>query len=249
LNKNTLIVIPVFNEENVIEKVAERTIQFSEKFADILFVNDGSTDLTPQKLTSISNKFKEIYTIQKTKNEGYGASLISGLNFAIEKEYDYCITMDCDDQHQPSDIPRFMSFDASIDLVSGSRYLPESGVQGIEPPKDRIEINRRITAKINIQYNLGITDSFCGFKRYRVNAFRNHNFTENGYASPLELWSYIFHFSLRVKELNVDRIYITDDRSFGDDLDRKRKRYQYYLKVWKKMHLKYENMPKEPRNK
>ena len=165
MNKNTLIVIPVFNEENVIEKVAERTIQFSEKFADILFVNDGSTDLTPQKLTSISNKFKEIYIIQKTKNEGYGASLISGLNFAIEKEYDYCITMDCDDQHQPSDIPRFMSFDASIDLVSGSRYLPESGVQGIEPPKDRIEINRRITAKINIQYNLGITDSFCGFKR------------------------------------------------------------------------------------
>ncbi len=237
--------IPVFNEENVIEKVAERTILFTEKYADILFVNDGSTDLTSQKLTTISNSNKEIFIIQKTKNEGYGASLISGLNFAIEKKYEYCITMDCDDQHQPSDIPRFMNFDPSIDLVSGSRYLPNSGVQGIEPPKDRIEINRRITAKINKSYRLGITDSFCGFKRYKVDSFRNHRFTETGYASPLELWSYIYHFSLLVKELSVDRIYITDDRSFGDDLDRKRKRYQYYLNVWKRMHTKYENMPKE----
>lgn len=244
LIKSTLIIIPVFNEGSVIQKVAKRTLEHSTSFANILFINDGSTDTSKSELLSLALTYPEITVLNKETNQGYGASLISGIEFAIQNKYDFCITMDCDDQHQPSDLPRFFEFDSSIDLVSGSRYLPNSGVQGIEPPGDRVEINKRITALINKHYNLHITDAFCGFKRYKLSSFQNHEFTENGYASPLELWSYVYHLSRSVKEIAVDRIYITDDRSFGEDLDKKRKRYQYYLKVWKRSHNHYAKMSK-----
>ena len=44
---------------------------------------------------------------------------------------------------------------------------------------------------------------------------------------------------LSIKEIAVDKIYITDDRSFGMDLDYKRKRYKYYMKTWRYAHFKY----------
>lgn len=244
LKKSTLILIPVYNEGNVIQKVAHRTLEYANSFANILFINDGSTDSSKNELNILKDKYSEIEVLNKSQNQGYGASLISGIDFSIQNKYEYCITMDCDDQHQPSDLPRFFDMDSSIDLVSGSRYLPESGVQGIQPPIDRVEINKRITALLNKNYHFSITDAFCGFKRYKLSSFINHGFQEQGYASPLELWSYVYHFSKSIKELAVDRIYITDDRSFGEDLDKKRKRYQYYLQVWKRSHKSYENLSK-----
>jgi glycosyltransferase involved in cell wall biosynthesis len=244
LKKSTLILIPVYNEGDVIQKVAHRTLEYGSSFANILFINDGSTDSSKNELELLKEKYSEIQVLHKPKNQGYGASLISGIDYSIQNNYEYCITMDCDDQHQPSDLPRFREFDPSIDLVSGSRYLPESGIKGIMPPIDRVEINRRITALLNKRYQLSITDAFCGFKRYKLSSFLNHGFQEQGYASPLELWSYVYHFSKSIKELAVDRIYITDDRSFGEDLDKKRKRYQYYLHVWKRSHKIYEKQSK-----
>jgi dolichol-phosphate mannosyltransferase len=244
LSKSTLIIIPVFNEGSVIQKVAKRTLEHSRSFSNILFINDGSTDTSKNELLTLELNHPEIKVINQEINQGYGASLITGIEFAIQNKYEFCITMDCDDQHQPSDLPRFLAFDPSVDLVSGSRYLPNSGVQGIEPPGDRVEINKRITSLLNKKYGLNITDAFCGFKRYKLSSFENHGFSEKGYASPLELWSYVYHLSLSVKEIAVDRIYITDDRSFGEDLDKKRKRYQYYLKVWNRSHKYYAKFSK-----
>ena len=241
---DTLIIIPVFNEAEIIEKVAEATQLHSSSFADILFINDGSTDGSAEILNLLPEKSERIHVVNKILNEGYGSSLITGFNYALKNSYDYCIIMDCDDQHQPTDLPRFYDIDKSIDLVSGSRYLPESKQMGITPPGDRVEINRRITYLINKYYKLNLTDSFCGFKRYKLSAFKNHTFSVKGYASPLELWSYVYHNHLSLTELAVDRIYITDDRSFGDDLDKKRKRYHYYLKIWNYSHKKYKEIGK-----
>lgn len=241
--KDTLVVVPVYNEEDVVEQVAIESLEHSGTFADLLFINDGSTDHSSSILNTISKKLQHISVIDKKKNEGYGASLISGIDYGIQNGYRYCITMDCDAQHQPVDLPRFRNFQEDIDLVSGSRYLPESGQKGISPPEDRMEINKRITKMINTYYKLSITDAFCGFKRYKLSSFRENGFTEKGYASPLELWSYLYHKNLSLSELAVDRIYITDDRSFGQDLDKKRKRYRYYLQIWRESHRKYGTIP------
>lgn len=236
---DALLILPVYNEENTVLSVIEKILTFTYEKMNLLIINDGSTDSTQEKIESKFSKHSKILLLSKLKNEGYGASLISGFNFALEKNYKFWITMDCDEQHQPKDIPRFLEISPNVQLVSGSRYHVLSKSQGIEPPKDRVEINFRITQHLNRIYNLKISDAFCGFKRYSADGFQNHNFEIEGYAAPLELWAYVKWKNLSLTEIPVDRIYITDDRSFGEDLDKKRKRYRYYLKTWMYSHKKY----------
>lgn len=240
--KKSIIIIPVYNEEATLRDVALKTIEKAGELCDILFVNDGSSDKSGEILNELQRDYPAISVIHQKTNGGYGLSLITGFKYAISKEYHWILTMDCDEQHQPSDISRFLNFDPSIDIVSGSRYMASSGKSG-KAPEDRVEINRRITSKLNDTYGFSITDAFCGFKRYKKDMLTNSNFEEYGYASPMELWAYASKNNFSIKELSVDRIYITDDRSFGEDLDKKRKRYKYYLKAWKKAHNKYYYAP------
>lgn len=230
--KEFLIIIPVYNEKATVYDVALRTIAACHDFADILFVNDGSSDGTDIILNEIQKAHPYLFVHHK-KNGGYGSSLIYGFEFGIEKKYPYLITMDCDEQHQPKDLERFVSYNRKIDVVSGSRYAPKSKSIGIVPPEDRVEINRRITTAINKKYGWYITDAFCGFKRYTTSTLKNFTFTEYGYAFPMEFWAYTKKNNLTLAEIAVDKIYITDDRSFGEDLDKKRKRYKYYLEAWR----------------
>jgi len=230
--KEFLVIIPVYNEKATVYDVALHTIAVCSEFADVIFVNDGSSDGTKEVLNELKKEIPSIFVHHK-KNGGYGSSLITGFEFGIEKKYPYLITMDCDEQHQPKDLERFANYNRKIDVVSGSRYAPKSKSIGIVPPEDRVEINRRITTAINKKYAWYITDAFCGFKRYTTSTLKNFTFTEYGYAFPMEFWAYTKKMNLTLAEIAVDKIYITDDRSFGEDLDKKRKRYKYYLEAWR----------------
>lgn len=237
-----LVLIPVYNEESVIKKVYLDTKPLIHSWADLIFVNDGSTDNSKNILDEIQFQNPDVFVFHKEKNSGYGSSLIYGFDLSIEKKYDFIITMDCDEQHQPKDLIRFKNFDLEVDVLSGSRYKEESNSIGIKPPKDRVEINRRITSMLNKKYNWNLTDSFCGFKRFKVGKLKKGIFSEYGYSFPLEFWSYAKYSNLSIQELAVDKIYITDDRSFGEDLDRKRKRYKYYLESFYRAEKKFKHL-------
>ncbi|MHC4651183.1 MAG: glycosyltransferase [Planctomycetota bacterium] len=89
--------------------------------------------------------------------------------------YDWLITMDCDEQHEPAAIPSFIDAieRGESDVISGSRYLrpsPGAAAGDDSPPEDRRAINATITAELNCRLGLALTDGFCGFKAYRVSA-------------------------------------------------------------------------------
>jgi dolichol-phosphate mannosyltransferase len=119
-----------------------------------------------------------------------------------------------------------------VDIVSGSRYLPGSSAVGIVAPPERRALNLRITEQVNSVTGWALTDAFCGFKAYRVEALDCIKLTEAGYAMPLELWAKAWRCGLRVRELSVERIYCDHDRSFGEMLDDPETRYAYYQNVW-----------------
>lgn len=151
-------------------------------------VDDGSTDGTSQVLGTIAQA-GEIHLIRHRTNQGYGQSLIDAFAFADHQGYDWVITMDCDEQHEPRMIPAFKTLIESdrYDLISGSRYLRPLSTDDLPPP-DRQSINAKITALLNRLFNWRITDAFCGFKAHRVSAMNKLSLTETGYAFPLQLW-------------------------------------------------------------
>ena len=115
-------------------------------------------------------------------------------------------------------------------MVSGSRYLEILDGQS-PPPEDRRVINVQITDWINKNLHLNLTDSFCGFKAYRVEALKQLRISEFGYAMPLQLWVQAVSAGWKIVEHAVPLVYLEEERSFGGSLDDGQKRLAYYKEV------------------
>lgn len=221
----TLIAIPVFNEVRHVDHVLDRVLS---RHPDVLLVDDGSTDGTADKLAGR----KDVRLIRHARNAGYGRSLIDAFAYAAKERFDWVLTMDCDEQHEPEKIPAFLDMIAQDrwDLISGTRYAARNAHDDAAP-HDRAAINASLTRLINAIYPLRLTDSFCGFKAHRVPAMKRVTLTETGYAFPMQLWPQVVAADLRVTELSVRRIYNDPNRSFGATLDQPLVRLTHYLDV------------------
>lgn len=234
MQSSNLVVIPLYNEENTAAPVITALRQWYS--GDILIVDDGSTDDSLRRIHLL--KANRLFIIRHNVNRGYGASLQSGFNWAKEKGYEQLVTMDCDWQHEPCLVPKFFSNLVDVDIVSGSRYMNHDQKE-CTAPKDRKAINLELTALINKDIGLNITDAFCGFKAYSKNAITKLSLKEDGYASPLELWVQIKALKLTLKEISVPLIYLDPKRSFGVILNDPAVRKAHYLDVLKRERLKW----------
>jgi dolichol-phosphate mannosyltransferase len=217
---NWLAALPVYNEANTVGNVLTQVFEYAD---NVLAVNDGSTDGTAERL----KEWPQLRVVEHAQNRGYGAALVSAFNYAIEHEFEYLVTLDCDGQHQPKRIPRFIAACQNADIVSGSRYLKKYPGDS-QPPAQRLFINRQITRQINQRLGLCLTDAFCGFKAYRVSALKSLNITDFGYAMPLEVWVQAAMLGMRIIEVPVPLIYLDLNRSFGGALDEAETRMRYY---------------------
>ena len=236
-----LLAIPLFNEEATIQSVINEIRKYYAD--DILIVNDGSKDNSLALLRGMNDS--GITIINHAENQGYGKSLIDAFDYSIVNNYTQLVTIDCDWQHEPKQIPEFFKELKNADIVSGSRYYFDqkntNSNAGDSAPSDRYRINRIITEKINELTSFKITDSFCGFKGYKVCALKKLQITEADYAMPLQFWIQACFACLKVKEIPVKRIYNNLNRTFGTILDDAEKRLQYYLKIIESELSKNEN--------
>lgn len=106
------IIIPVFNEEKSIVNVI-KNIRIRLPKIEIIVVNDGSTDLTLQK---IRNQNVEI--INHPECLGYGTALRSGIEFSKK---DYVLFCDGDGQHRIEDVEKIIKSCQDFDMVVGAR--------------------------------------------------------------------------------------------------------------------------------
>ncbi|MFM9964128.1 MAG: glycosyltransferase family 2 protein [Planctomycetaceae bacterium] len=223
-----LTALPVYNEQSHLTEVLATVRKYAPH---ILVVDDGSTDATPELLRRES----DIQVITHSPNRGYGAALKSAFDFAVQHNYDVLVSIDCDGQHEPRLIPELVArvFDEATrpaDIVSGSRYL-QAFAGDSRPPEERRHINQLVTALVNDRLSLKLTDAFCGFKAYRVDALPRLNITEFGYAMPLQLWVQAVRAEFRIIEHPVPLIYLDEFRSFGGALDDANRRLAYYREV------------------
>ena len=97
------IIIPVYNSCEIIEELHARISQSLQGVGgfEIIFVNDGSKDKSWQKIISLAEKNNSIIGINLRKNSGQDNALLAGLRIA---KGNYCVIMDDDMQHNPSEI-------------------------------------------------------------------------------------------------------------------------------------------------
>jgi dolichol-phosphate mannosyltransferase len=219
-----LVAVPVFNESAAVDRVLDAVRPYAH---DLLFVDDGSTDGTTDRLAA-----RGAWAIRHPRNLGYGAAMQTILRTASEHGFDWVIAMDCDEQHEPGSIPDFMQSirAGDADVVSGSRYLRPSG-RDDDAPADRRSINATLTREINELlgdvraddgsrvFRTPMTDAFCGFKAYRTRKTSRLALDVTGYDFPMQFWVQAAAHGLVVREVPVPRIYLDPKRSFGAVLD------------------------------
>ncbi|HMB00634.1 MAG TPA: glycosyltransferase family 2 protein, partial [Spirochaetota bacterium] len=107
-DKMISIVIPIYNEEAIIEELFNRTIQALASFTndfEIICVNDGSKDQSEAKLTAAHNKDKRFKIISLSRNFGHQAAILAGLSYT---KGDYIGIMDGDLQDPPELFQKFL---------------------------------------------------------------------------------------------------------------------------------------------
>src|SRR5688572_10252331 len=113
-----LAALPVYNEVKYVDEILDQVVQYSR---DVLVVDDGSDDGTSEVL----GRRRDVKVVRHETNQGYGAALRTAFDVAAAEGYDGVVTLDCDGQHQPKRIPRFIEAARQADIVSGSRYLKQ----------------------------------------------------------------------------------------------------------------------------
>lgn len=158
------IIVPVYNEEGNVAEMYKRVmdvIKINNYDAELIFIDDGSTDSTPQILKTLPNaKF-----ILFRKNFGQTAAMMAGIDFASG---DIIIPIDGDLQNDPADIPKLLAkLDEGFDVVSGWR-------------KDRKDnaIKRNLPSRIanslisNIS-GVSLHDYGCSLKAYKRDVIKD----------------------------------------------------------------------------
>jgi len=114
------IIIPIFNEEDNLNKLSELILEtLKDVKYEVLFINDGSTDNSEEKLLAISKKYNNFYLINLRRNYGQTAAMQAGFDNA---KGEIIIPMDGDLQNDPADIPKLIKkIEEGYDVVSGWR--------------------------------------------------------------------------------------------------------------------------------
>jgi len=119
---NIDLVIPVFNEEGVLEQtfadVCKVIDALPHKFT-VYYIDDGSEDKTVQSLHALAKQDKRVVVLELSRNFGHQAALTAGLDAT---QGDFVISMDADGQHPPELIPEMISlFEQGYDIVQAQR--------------------------------------------------------------------------------------------------------------------------------
>jgi hypothetical protein len=153
----TLVIIPAFNEEETLRGVILGIRSFLSQ-ADILVVNDGSTDSTGD----IARE-EGVLVLEHPYNMGIGATMQTGFLYALNNGYNIAVQIDGDGQHDARFITSLIKpiLDGQANLVIGTRYLSDGGFKSTFLRKLGI---RFFTTIIWIFTGKKITDPTSGFR-------------------------------------------------------------------------------------
>lgn len=188
-----LLIIPAFNEEENLPKVAE---DIGQLIADAIVINDGSTDRTHEVAEALG-----FTVLDHPYNIGVGGAVQTGLKYALKRGYTVAVQFDGDAQHRADQISNILNpvLKDEADLVIGSRILGRS----YKFPFLRRFGSRWFSLLIFPFCRARITDPTSGFRCYgrRTIEFFSRHYPED--YPEVESLIYASKAGLRIKEIPV----------------------------------------------
>jgi|SRR5581483_518352 len=189
MNNKIFIVIPAFNEEEVIEDVLNQ-IQ-KNGYKNIIIVDDGSFDQTYQKIIN-----KNVTVLRHILNRGKGAAIKTGIEAAKILGADSVITFDGDGQHDPADIEKIQNHLKQYDVVLGTRSYKDL-------PKLKKILNILGNLSTFLIYGLWVKDSQSGLRGFSKKALFCINTQNDRYEYDSEVIREIGKNKLKYIEIPI----------------------------------------------
>lgn len=212
--KDSLVIIPTFNEKENIERIIRKVFSLEKEF-DILIVEDNSPDGTAAIVKGLMKEFPGRLHIEERKGKlGLGTAYIHGFKWALQKEYLYIFEMDADFSHNPEDLLKLYDACANqgADVAIGSRYI--KGVNVVNWPMGRVLMSYFASYYVRMITRMKVMDTTAGFKCYRRKLLETIDFNRikfTGYAFQIEMKYTAWKLGFTIKEVPI----IFTDRTEG----------------------------------
>jgi dolichol-phosphate mannosyltransferase len=198
-----VVIIPTYNEISNIQKMLE-TLNSLHPTLNVLIIDDGSPDGTAEIIKNFQKTKSNLYLLERKGKLGLGTAYIMGFRWALEKNFEAVITMDCDFSHEPEAIPQFTEKIGDYDLVIGSRYT--GGIRIMNWPMQRLLLSYFASIYARIITGIPFFDSTGGFNCYSRKALSTLNLNKIfsiGYAFQIELKYKVWSLGLPCIEVPI----------------------------------------------
>ena len=209
MNDDVAVVIPVFNEDQVLQGVLSDVLA---TFSHVICVDDGSTDKSSDVIRSTN-----AILVSHPMNLGQGAALQTGIDAAlISNRIKYVVTFDSDGQHSVADALAMVSKirQGEVEVVFGSRFLDE---------RSNVGTLKKVVLKLAVLYTnalsgIKLTDAHNGLRVFSRHVAMHIELTHNGMAHATEIVNQISRGGFSFTEMPVHIEYTEYSKAKGQSL-------------------------------
>jgi len=191
------VVVPCYNEETTVVTLLTRVLE-SPYVAEVLVVDDGSTDDTLARARSVTDPRLKVIT--QPRNMGKGAALRRGFS---EATAEYVVVQDADLEYDPAEYPNLLEplLSGRADVVFGSRFLSDR-------PHRVLYFwhsvgNKLLTLASNTFTNLNLTDMETCYKVFRRDVIQQIQLRENRFGFEPEVTAKVARGGWRIYEVGI----------------------------------------------
>ena len=196
------VVVPIYNEEQFLEKSVERLIE-NDIYQNILLIDNNSSDNSYEIAKKLQNKYKKI-SIYKTDNLAGKGVVISFARKLIETSH--IIVHDADLEYFPSDIVEMFDLAKKNpnSLILGSRFIGTKKRKNIY--RRTFFANKIMSLFFSIINFYSVSDVATCYKLMPSEFFKNTNFKEKGFSIEIEILSKFIKFNKSIIEVPINYI-------------------------------------------
>jgi glycosyltransferase involved in cell wall biosynthesis len=201
------VFFPAYNDSGTIASLVIAALQTAAKLTanyEVIVVDDGSTDSTPQILEELARVYPRVRVVLHGVNRGYGGALRSGFASASK---DLIFYTDGDAQYDPSEMALLWPLmTPGVDMVNGFKISRSD-------PWHRIVIGRVYHHTVKLMFGLRVRDVDCDFRMLRRSIFHRVQLEKNSGVICLEMMKKIQDAGFSIVEVPVHHYHRTHGQS------------------------------------